>query len=342
MAAIERLPSGKWRARVRVAGVYRGRTFELKRDATAWAAEVAGLIETASARGLASPPKSATVGDLIAKYVETVPNRWGRSKTATLKLLSRDLGTVRLVRLNAGALRDFVDKRQADGAGGVTIASDLSTLSAVLGWARSARQLDVDPRVALDARAALKHRGLNSRSVERDREPSDAELEALYAHWRSRPRALNDMETVCRFLLATAMRVGEVARLRIEDIDPTIPAVLVRDRKDPRRKLGNDQQVPLLPEAWAIAEPLIAGRKEGQLFTGLKVDAASTAFTRACKALGIEDLHLHDLRHRGAAELFRRGLDIPHVAALTGHRTWAMLRRYTKISPQDVLAKVGR
>jgi hypothetical protein len=32
------------------------------------------------------------------------------------------------------------------------------------------------------------------------------------------------------------------------------------------------------------------------------------------------------------------GLDIPQVALLTGHKTWAMLKRYTDIKPADVHA----
>ena len=36
------------------------------------------------------------------------------------------------------------------------------------------------------------------------------------------------------------------------------------------------------------------------------------------------------------------GLDIPRVALLTGHRTWAMLRRYTDIKPADVHIAVAR
>jgi hypothetical protein len=37
------------------------------------------------------------------------------------------------------------------------------------------------------------------------------------------------------------------------------------------------------------------------------------------------------------------GLTIPQVAMLTGHKTWVMLRRYTNITPNDVLqaAKVA-
>ena len=342
MATVSKLPSGKWRARVRRDGVYRGKTFERKSDAQRWAAEVGSLIESASAAGLSSPPRTATVADLVGAYTERVPNRWGRSKTATLRLLARELNALRLSNLNAATLREFIDKRIAAGAGGVTIAADLSTLSTVLSWARSARQLDVDPRVALDARKALAHRGLDTRSQERDREPSDAELERLFAYWAAKPRMRNDMQTVCRFLLATGMRIGEVEGLRIEDIDPTVPSIIIRDRKDPRRKAGNNQVVPLLPDAWAIAARLIGEREEGQLFQGLTAIAASAAFTRACQALGIEDLHLHDLRHRACAQFFRMGLDIPQVSLLSGHKTWGMLRRYTNITPSDVLSAIQR
>ena len=35
------------------------------------------------------------------------------------------------------------------------------------------------------------------------------------------------------------------------------------------------------------------------------------------------------------------GLDIPRVALLTGHKTWAMLRRCTDIKPADVHAALA-
>lgn len=60
-------------------------------------------------------------------------------------------------------------------------------------------------------------------------------------------------------------------------------------------------------------------------------DAVSAAFTRATRILGIEDLHFHDLRHEGVTRLFEMGLTIPHVAAVSGHRSWSSLRRYTHI-----------
>jgi hypothetical protein len=60
-------------------------------------------------------------------------------------------------------------------------------------------------------------------------------------------------------------------------------------------------------------------------------DAISAAFTRACKVLGISGLHFHDLRHDGVSRLFEMGWTIPHVAAVSGHRSWQSLKRYTHV-----------
>jgi integrase len=311
--------------------------FPSKREAKDWAAAVETQAQHIAAAGYAPIPKGATVADLIEKYSDTHRKTPGRTKTATLAMLKREIGPIKLASLNAVVLRDFIDKRIDEGAGGVTIAADLSFLSAVLKWGRHARRLDIPDRLALEARESLKHRGLITRSRERDREPTDDELARLYAHWKANARQRIDMATICRFALATGMRLGEICRLQIEDIDRTAKTVLIRDRKDPRNKAGNDQIVPLLPRAWEIVEPLIDKRAEGSVFR-VTAASASTAFTRACTTLGIEDLHFHDLRHRATAEFFRMGLDIPRVALLTGHKTWAKLRRYADIKPADVHA----
>ena len=204
------------------------------------------------------------------------------------------------------------------------------------------RQLDIPAHLALEARASLKHRGLETRSREREREPTDDELCRLYAHWEGRPRQKIDMPLLCRFALTTGMRQDEICRLQVEDVDRAAKTVVIRDRKDPRNKAGNHQTVPLLPDAWAIVEPLLGDRAEGQLFNGVRAASVSAAFTRACAELGIDNLHFHDLRHRATAQFFRMGLDIPRVALLTGHKTWAMLRRYTDIKPADVHAAVAK
>jgi integrase len=333
------LPSGKWRVQVRRAGLYRASTFGTKREARDWAAAVESQAAHIAVGGYAPVPKAATLGDLIDRYESEFKAPQGRTKAATLAMLKRELGTTKLTNLNAVVLRGFIDRRVAAGAGGVTIAGDLSFLSAVLKWGRHARQLDLPDRLALEARASLKHRGLHTRSRERDREPSDAELDRLYAYWNGRVRQKIDMPLLCRFALVTGMRLGEICGLEVSDLDHTRKTIVIRDRKDPNKKQGNDQVVPLLPDAWSIVNSLVHGKEEGSIF-GVRAASVSTAFTRACQLIEppILDLHFHDLRHRATAEFFRMGLDIPRVALLTGHKTWAMLRRYTSIKPEDVHA----
>lgn len=337
MATFSQLPSGKWRVQVRRAGMYRAATFAKKQEARDWAAGIESQASHIAAGGFAPIPKGATVADLIDKYGETNARNPGRTKAATLAMLKREIGKVKLASLSAVVLRDFVDRRVADGAGGVTIAGDLSFLSAVLKWGKHARQLDLPDTLALEARASLKHRGLKTRSQERVREPTDDELTRLYGLWRANTRQKIDMPTLCRFALATGMRLGEICSIQVDDVDADRKTVVIRDRKDPQQKQGNDQTVPLLPDAWNIVKPLIEGRKAGSIFN-VRAASVSTAFTRACQALKpvILDLHFHDLRHRATAQFFRMGLDIPRVALLTGHKTWTMLRRYTDIKPEDV------
>jgi integrase len=343
MPTFSQLPSGKWRAQVRRAGLYKAATFPTKREAKDWAIEIESQAYHVAAGGFAPVPKGATLGDLIDKYTETVAKLPGKTKAATLAMLKDRLGKVRLATLNAVTLRDFIDRRTEDGAGGVTIAADLSFLSAVLKWGRHARHLDINDRLALEARESLKHRGLETRSRERDREPTPSEMARLYAHWQARPKQRIDMVTLCRFALASGMRQDEICRLQVEDVDRKARTVVIRDRKDPRNKAGNDQTVPLLPDAWEIVRALIEGRDQGNVFAA-RAASVSTAFTRACQLLDppIIDLHFHDLRHAATAQFFRMGLDIPRVALLTGHKTWAMLRRYTDIKPSDVHLAVAR
>jgi integrase len=343
MATFTQLPSGSWRAQVGSGKHRKGKTCSSKADAKKWAATMEAQSEAVAAFGFAPPPKDTAVGDLIDRYSELATSDWGRTKRATLAMWKREMGTVPLSALASKGplfLRDWIDARIKAKTSGATIAEDLSFLSNVLQWGRFARHWDIPANLAREARASLKHMDLRTRSHERTREPSDTELERLYTHWRSNPRQRIPMEVICRFAGASGMRQDEICRIMVEDVDRVARTVIIRKRKDPRNKATNDQTVPLLPEAWKIVEPLIRERTAGKVFVGVYAASVSTAFTRACTALDIKDLHFHDLRHRATVEFFRMGLDIPRVALLTGHKTWAMLKRYTEIKPEDVHAAI--
>jgi integrase len=98
--------------------------------------------------------------------------------------------------------------------------------------------------------------------------------------------------------------------------------------KNPGEKIGNNVWCYLPPEALQIILSMPKRFEEIFPYSG---DAIGTNFTRACQFLEIIDLHLHDLRHDGVSRLFEIGRNIPQVAAVSGHRSWSSLKRYTHL-----------
>lgn len=93
------------------------------------------------------------------------------------------------------------------------------------------------------------------------------------------------MATLCAFALATSMRQDEICSIAIEDVDPDNRTVVIRDRKDPRKKDGNHQTVPLLPAAWAILEPILEVRKTGPIFPYGRAGAAAIRLSAVAQPL---------------------------------------------------------
>lgn len=116
--------------------------------------------------------------------------------------------------------------------------------------------------------------------------------------------------------------------------------VLVRDRKDPRKKTGNHISVPLLGDAWTILQR--QPRTDERVFP-CNPKSVSADFQRVRNALGIEDLHYHDLRREGASRLFEAGFSIEEVAQVTGHRSLSVLWQvYTELYPQSLHEKFDK
>src|SRR5271155_5796050 len=92
--------NGKWRALVRKAGHNKCETFATKAAAKRWADRVEGEIEELRASGVMQP-RGLNVGDLIDRYTsELYPaKRWGRSKSADLARLKKELGHIAVDKL---------------------------------------------------------------------------------------------------------------------------------------------------------------------------------------------------------------------------------------------------
>jgi len=55
----------------------------------------------------------------------------------------------------------------------------------------------------------------------------------------------------------------------------------------------------------------------------------------------IINLRFHDLRHEATSRLFEKGLRTEVVKAITGHKTYQMLDRYTHLKAEDIVRELG-
>ena len=350
MASITKYKDG-WRAYVRRRGYApHTKTFSTKVEAQRWARDLEARIDKGKHT---APELRTTFADLVDAYTEHLP-RMGRSKRQALAALRDALGEHRLAELNMQAFINYARKRSA---GPVTVGMDFSYMRTILthaGVLTSSVEACAAATINLTAaRRTLIHlRQVAPQSNKRSRRPTEAELLTLRAALTPktiRPRVI-PMWRIILFAICTAMRAGEITRLRWADYDAQRRLILVRDRKHPTEKLGNDQLVPLVKDVVWVGGVLIDPcqlLEEQQDYLRLVNDSSdlvfpynthsiASRFSRVVRKSQIEDLRFHDLRHDAISRLFEAGWDIPRVAMVSGHRTWENLKRYTNLKPEDI------
>lgn len=331
--------SSAWRVQIAVrrAGhiVRDGRTFEEKNRAKTWMAQREAEIASGS-----WTPRGHTLGSIIQRYIDEYEelSGWGRSKAADLRriqgyaIAQHDVET-----LKSHHYIDHIVSRVRGGAAPPTANTDLVWIRAALKTARAAWGYQIDLQELEDATLHCRNLRLVGRSEERDRRPSPDELAALREYF-ARPdgRRSFDMNSIVDFAIASSRRLSEITRLTWDDYDAEKRVCKLLGKKDPRNR-NKRKKIPfkLTPEAAAIidAQPRVEG--EDRIFP-YESSTIRARWERACKKLGIEDLHFHDLRHEATSRLFERGYQIHEVAQFTLHETWEVLKRYTQLRPEDV------
>jgi integrase len=300
------------------------KTFDRKQAAKAWLSRRETELAQPGALDQREDPKLAAV---ITRYISETKQPLGRTKQQVLSTIKEhDIAELRCSGIKSSDLIAFAKSLNVQPQ---TVLNYLSHLGAVFAVARPAWNYPLNQQVMTDAMVVAKRLGLINKSKERDRRPTLDELDSLMEHFgkilRHRPASL-PMQKIIAFAIFSTRRQEEITLIRRADIDED--RVLVRDMKNPGDKMGNHVLCELTPEAVAIIETMTSAAP--QIFP-YSADAISAAFTRACKVLGIEDLHFHDLRHEGISRLFEMGKSIPQVASISGHRSWSSLKRYTHL-----------
>lgn len=274
-----------------------------------------------------------TLAQAINRYVEDSIKKMGKTKAQVLKSIKTfEIADRPCEDITSADLFEFAQElgktRKPQ-----TVANYLSHLGAVYAIARPAWGFPLDETRMRDAIKVAGRMGVTSKSKARDRRPTMDELDALMNFFQERqaraPRSV-PMVKIIAFAIFSTRRQEEIVRILRDDFEEQHARVLVRDMKNPGAKIGNDIWCDLPEPAVDIIKAMKMRTNEDRIFP-FNADTISASFTRACQLLTIEDLHFHDLRHDGVSRLFELGWNIPHVAAVSGHRSWQSLKRYTHL-----------
>jgi integrase len=301
-------------------------TFDRRPAANAWIVKrEAELKRPGGLEQKEDPVLSIVIDRFIAESKTVVLG----TKAQVLKTIrNSDLGEIKCSELTSHALVSFARDLNKN-VEPQTCGNYFSHLSNIFTVARPAWGYPLVRQEFDDAVVVLKKLGLIRKGIERNRRPTLDELNRLMEHFgrirEHRPSSI-PMQKIVAFAIFSTRRQEEITLLRWEDLDAD--RILVRDMKHPGDKIGNNVYCELPPEALAIVKSM--PRSDPRIFP-YSTDAISAGFTRACRFLGIDDLRFHDLRHEGISRLFELGKTIPQAAAVSGHRSWTSLKRYTHI-----------
>lgn len=306
------------------------KTFTSAREAKAWAAYREAELDKPGVLDDLKKPKT-TLADAIDRY--TAEKRTiGRTKEQVL----RSIKDYAIAEMNCDTIRSadivgFADELAKGDRKPQTIGNYISHLAAIFRDAKPAWGIPLDYAEMKAAQHVLARHEKTSKSAKRDRRPTLPELDQLLSYFMERmERAPHSapMAKIVVFAMFSSRRMEEITRILWADLDEEHSRILVRSMKHPGQKVGNDVWCDLPPEALRVIKSM--PRTKPEVFP-YSTDAIGAAFTRTCAVLEIADLHFHDLRHEAVSRLFELGNSIPHVAAVSGHRSWASLQRYTQL-----------
>lgn len=138
-------------------------------------------------------------------------------------------------------------------------------------------------------------------------------------------------------------RSGEIMGLSWPDVNFDLRRIILRDTKN-----GDTRAVPLVGPVYDL---LLEHKKTtggvGRVFPrrapeDLEPASIRTAFENAVKRAGIEDFRFHDLRHTCGSYLAMNGATLAEIAAVLGHKTLAMVKRYAHLSELHTLGVMER
>lgn len=251
-------------------------------------------------------------------------------------------GSRDVTRLDIETLRSWLARLRSGGTARSSLARKGAAARAFSAFAHRRGLLEHDPGVLLGSPRA--QRRLPS-VLAKEQAVELAESTAKDAS----PLGLRDT-LIVELLYATGVRVGELARLDVDNVD--------RERRVLRvlGKGGKERSVPYgVPAARAVdgwlhrGRPALARSSSGSALLlgarGGRIDPRTVrriVHTRLASVDGAADLGPHGLRHSAATHLLEGGADLRSVQEILGHATLATTQIYTHVSVERLRAVYER
>jgi integrase/recombinase XerC len=180
----------------------------------------------------------------------------------------------------------------------------------------------------------------------------DPAKEVMQAARNEDPRGLRD-RAMLEVLYGSGLRVGELVRLDLDDVDLLRFSVRVVGKGNKQRTVPIGRMEKSALERYLEVRPLFGHGKRTKraaaptraLFLsnrGARICARQVQFTvhrYGALGAGRADLHPHALRHTCATHLLEGGADLRAIQEMLGHASLATTQRYTHVS-LDQLMKV--
>lgn len=356
MATIVKTPSGTWKALIRKAGwPTTAKTFRTKRDAEDWARRT----EDEMVRGMyiqRGPSERMTIADALKRYLkEVTPTKRPLTQLSELqhsKPLIEHLGKYSLAALTPEVIAQYRDMRLAgddrkDKAGNPapapraanTVRLDLALLGHMFTMAIKEWGLGLPFNPVLNIRRPAPGPGRNRRLTD------DEETRLLAAvDKHSNPM----LRWIVRIALETGMRSAEIATLQRSQVDLQRRIVRLLDTKN-----THPRTIPLTIEAGllfkeALDNPIRPIDTDLIFFgePGKDEQRRPYNFNKVWldikRAVGCADFRFHDLRHEAVSRFVEAGLSDQEVSAISGHKSMQMLKRYTHLRAEDLVAKLDK
>ncbi len=170
-----------------------------------------------------------------------------------------------------------------------------------------------------------------------------------YKALRDTTRGNTRLYAIVELLLQTGIRIGELSRLKISDIDldSNSPSVYIAAfSSNSQRRIPLNKEVIQALKAYLKIRPKVEG-DEGYLFitkTGRQVLVRNirSMVNNAFKKSGIENATVNDIRNTFIVYQLEHGMPLERVAEMVGHQRLTSTEKYLQIVKDRKKVKTGK